>query len=76
MSINKPIWLLTIMKSEGKRINSQLAKLNIACYLKTSFVIIPQEKSRQFISFAFSKCQGYELVFLVNSHPVSQVIAD
>ena len=76
MSINKPIWLLTIMKSEGKRINSQLAKLNIACYLKTSFVIIPQEKSRQFISFAFSKCQGYEKVFMVNSHPVSQVIAD
>lgn len=76
MSINKAIWLLTIMKSEGKRINSQLAKLNIACYLKTSFVIIPQEKSRQFISFAFSKCQGYEKVFMVNSHPVSQVIAD
>lgn len=76
MSINKPIWLLTIMKSEGKRINSQLAKLNIACYLKTSFVIIPQEKSRQFISFAFSKCKGYEKVFMVNSHPVSQVIAD
>lgn len=76
MSINKPIWLLTIMKSEGKRINSQLAKLNIACYLKTSFGIIPQEKSRQFISSAFSECQGYDKVVMVNSRPVSQVIVD
>ena len=76
MSINKPFWLLTIMKSEGNRINSQLVKLNIACYLKTSFGIIPQEKSRQFKSSAFSKCQGYHKIFVVNSHPVSQVIAD